>query len=208
MALFWQHQEPGWRWGVWKMEETYEELCALLPHAVVMRAEQSFSSLHRRQEWLSVRALLAQCAGSGVQIGYLPSGKPYLNDDSAFISISHTRGYVAVMLGEKPLGIDIEQYGARVHKVASRFMREDERAGTWQEDDTWGLLLHWSAKEAMFKCLGEQEVDFREHLRILPFEIREKGEFLAHECKTAACHGFRGYYWLHADFVLTAVTFL
>ena len=36
----------------------------------------------------------------------------------------------------------------------------------------------------------------------------EKGEFLAHECKTAACHGFRGYYWLHADFVLTAVTFL
>ena len=68
MALFWQHQEPGWRWGVWKMEETYEELCALLPHAVVMQAEQSFSSLHRRQEWLSVRALLAQCAGSGVQI--------------------------------------------------------------------------------------------------------------------------------------------
>ena len=55
MALFWQHQEPGWRWGVWKMEETYEELCALLPHAVVMQAEQSFSSLHRRQEWLSVR---------------------------------------------------------------------------------------------------------------------------------------------------------
>lgn len=87
-------------------------------------------------------------------------------------------------------------------------MREDERAGTWQEDDTWGLLLHWSAKEAMFKCLGEQEVDFREHLRILPFEIKEKGEFLAHECKTAACHGFRGYYWLHTDFVLTAVTFL
>ena len=66
--------------------------------------------------------------GEEKEIGYRSSGKPYLADGSASISISHTKGYVAVLLGgpEKEVGIDVECYGERVRKVAHKFVREDE----------------------------------------------------------------------------------
>lgn len=49
------------------------------------------------------------------EIGYSSEGKPHLTDNSSFISISHTKGYVAVILSSvAPVGIDIEQYGQRV----------------------------------------------------------------------------------------------
>lgn len=203
MALFLQHRESACRWGIWKMEESYEDLCALLPPALVSQAEQSFPALQRRIEWLSVRALLAEMLGTDAVVCYLPSGKPCLAHSETSISISHTRGYVTLILGSRPVGIDIEQYGRRVHRVASKFMREDEVAGAWEGDDTWGLLLHWSAKEVMFKCLDEAEVDFRDHLQIFPFTLQREGTFSAREYRTAARRDFLIHYLLHPDFVLT-----
>lgn len=203
MPLLLKHNDVDSLWGVWQMGESHEELCALLPQAMVAEAESRFLASHRRREWLSVRALLRELAGDDCEILYQPSGKPYLSDASTFISISHTRGYVAVILGRKPVGIDIEQYGPRVHKVASRFMRADESAAPFEGDDTWSLLLHWSAKETMFKCLDSEAVDFQEHLRIFPFTPVRQGVFHAREYKTASRRTFFIHYLLHPDFVLT-----
>lgn len=203
MPLLLKHNDVDSLWGVWQMGESHEELCALLPPAMVAEAESRFLAPHRRREWLSVRALLRELAGGDCEILYQPSGKPYLSDASTFISISHTRGYVAVILGQKPVGIDIEQYGPRVHKVASRFMRADESAMPFEGDDTWSLLLHWSAKETMFKCLDSEAVDFQEHLRIFPFTPVRQGVFHAREYKTASRRTFFIHYLLHPDFVLT-----
>ena len=99
---------------------------------------QRFSAEHRRLEWLSVRVLLFTLLGEEKEIAYYPSGKPYLADKSASISISHTRGYVSVIIGEagKEVGIDIEQYGERVHKVAHKYMRADESLSSYQGTDT------------------------------------------------------------------------
>lgn len=203
MPLLQKHKDADSLWGIWQMSEAYEDLCASLPSVMVAEAESRFQAPHRRQEWLSVRALLRELAGEDCEILYRPSGKPYLLDASTFISISHTRGYVAVILGRKPVGIDIEQYGSRVHKVASRFMRADELAAPFEGDDTWSLLLHWSAKETMFKCLDTMEVDFQEHLRIFPFTPLHQGVFHAREYKTASRRTFFIHYLLHPDFVLT-----
>ena len=77
---------------------------------------------------------------------------------------------MAVVLGlpGREVGVDIEQYGERVRKVAHKFMREDEQPSVFRGTDTWSLLLHWSARETMFKCPNASEVDFRGHMRILP----------------------------------------
>lgn len=46
---------------------------------------------------------------------------------------------MAVILNPKtPVGIDIEQYGKRVHKVFDRFIRPDEQVEAYQGDTTWG----------------------------------------------------------------------
>ena len=72
----------------------------MLPHQEVYReGMRRFTAAHRRLEWLAVRVLLYTLSGEEKEIAYHPSGKPYLADDSASLSISHTKGYVAVVLG-------------------------------------------------------------------------------------------------------------
>ena len=188
------------------MDETLDELLDMLPRQDTYRqAMQRFSAEHRRLEWLSVRVLLFTLLGEEKEIAYHSSGKPYLTDSSASVSISHTRGYVSVIIGEtgKEAGIDIEQYGEPVHRVAHKYMCADEKVSSYQGTDTWALLLHWSAKEVMFKCMNMAEVDFREHLHIFPFTVSERGDFLAEEYRTQEQRKFHIHYILHQDFVLT-----
>lgn len=206
MPLFLQHTEPSYRWGIWKTDETLDDLLVMLPHKEVYReGMQRFTSEHRRLEWIAVRVLLYTLLGEEKEIAYFPNGKPYLADASASISISHTKGYVAVLLGtpDKEVGIDIEQYGERVRRVAHKFMREDEEASLFRGTEIWSLLLHWSAKETMFKCMNASDVDFREHMRVLPFSVDESGIFSAEEYRTAEKCKFTIHYYLSSDFVLT-----
>lgn len=129
-ACFKQYTESSYKWGIWKTSESLEELLALLPHKE--KYEEGigkFTAISRKLEWLAVRVLLYTMLGEEKEIHYYSNGEPYLADGSFSISISHTKGYVAVLLGEpgKRVGIDIECYSERVRKVAHKFMREDEK---------------------------------------------------------------------------------
>ena len=104
---------------------------------------------------------------------------------------------------DSEVGIDIEQYGERVCKVAHKFMRPDEQALAYEGNEAWSLLLHWSAKETMFKCLNASEVDFKEHLQIFPFIPRREGTFDAREYRTDHRQMFHISYQITSDFVLT-----
>lgn len=208
MALFLEHREIFCQLAVWKMEESVEELLNLFPSsskAFYEKEIQQFTAEHRRREWLSVRALLFTLLGEVKRIGYEPSGKPYLEDGSYYVSFSHTKGYVALILSCKaPVGIDIEQYGQRIHRVVSRFMRSDEQAFPYQEDVTWGLLLHWSAKEAIYKCMKNADADLRK-LRLAHFVPQMEGQFQAQEYVTERKQLFRVGYYISISFVLTWV---
>lgn len=191
-------------WGVWKMDESLDELQALFAGTTLYeQAMQRFKACPRRQEWLSVRLLLHHLLGEHREICYFPSGRPYLSDGTWQIGISHTKGYVAVILGHSSVGIDIEQYGERVRKIVPRFVREDEEIRMYADSDVWSLLLHWSAKETMFKCMDASEVDFRRHLFITPFTPQQAGTFQAKEFKTNRQYSFLIHYRLHPHFVLT-----
>lgn len=204
MSLFARFEGDSWFMGIWRMDETLDELQVALSSVVLWEEALSrFSSLQRRQEWLSVRLLLRHLLQEDKQICYLPSGKPRLADDSRCISISHTKGYVAVIVGRREVGIDIERYAMRVHKVVSRFMRPDEIVSAYRNDETWSMLLHWSAKEVMFKCLDAEGVDFCRHLHIRPFVVQEQGRMEACEYRTGQRRLFSIDYRIYPDFVLT-----
>lgn len=205
MPLFRKFQEGDLLVGVWKTEEDTEQLLALFDDPAAYKAGSSkYVSNVRRHEWLAVRALLKTLCGEEKDIGYYPSGKPFLKDHSGFISISHTRGYVAVALHPAhDIGIDIEQYGERVKNVASRFIRADEEPTILQEDEIYALLLHWSAKETLFKVMGAEGVDFVRHLHVLPFVTAVEGSFEACEYRTEEQKCYHVRYLTHPDFVLT-----
>ena len=206
MGLFLQDKTNDTQWAVWKVEESLEALLALLPDARRVCCEQEllqFASERRKIEWLSVRVLLYFMLKEDKQIGYSSEGKPFLTDDSFFISISHTKGYVAVILSSvAPVGIDIEQYAQRVHKVSDRYIRSDEQTEPYQGDMTWGLLLHWSAKEAVFKRMENADADLRK-LRLTHFIPQEQGTFQVQELATEQQELYSVGYRICPDFVLT-----
>ena len=204
MPLYRTYSEGEFLLGIWKSDETTEQLLASLEHKDWYREKLAVLSEKRKHEWLSVRVLLKALCGEEKEIAYYSSGRPYLKDGSRYISISHTRGYVAVALHSScEVGMDIEQYGTRVRKVVSRFIRSDEESTMMEGDEVYALLLHWSAKEVVFKCMNTAEGDFREHLRIFPFTVAEKGAFSAEEYRTPEQRKFEIRYLLHPDFVLT-----
>ena len=205
MSIYLQRCGDNYKLGVWKMQESTSELLALLPdQAYYENAITQFKTPRRVEEWLSVRVLLTQLMGEHHVVQYQADGKPYIEGNKWYISISHTKGYVAVIVSKtSSVGIDIEHYAQRIHKVSSKFMRDDEVVNLYNDDNTWSLLLHWSAKETMFKSINDIEIDFKKHLHILPFEISKGGFFEAREYKTNLQHIFDVHYLLDADFVLT-----
>ena len=205
MAIYRKYQQGDLTVAVWKVDETVEQLRSMFHQfSVYEEGFARFSAEKRKQEWLAVRVLLKKMLGEEKSIAYLPSGKPYLEDGSMHVSFSHTHGYVAVALHPSAeVGVDIEQYGTRVQRVASRFIREDEKVSIASGDEIVGLLLHWSAKETMFKLMDDQGVDFIDHLRVLPFLQEESGTFKACEYRSDKEMEFLIHYDTHPDYVLT-----
>ena len=115
----------------------------------------------RQRERQSVQALLAAMTGDDtLTIGHEASGKPFIFRSTSqdfppcAISISHTRGYAVVMLSDgEQIGVDIEYRSDRVERIASRFIRPDEKVETIDE-----MLLVWSAKEAVYKLFSEDHL--------------------------------------------------
>jgi len=82
-------------------------------------------------------------------------------------------------------------------------VRDDERSSVEAGDEIYALLLHWSAKETMFKLMEHSDVDFLDHLHILPFIPTDSGEMKAVEYRTEMRHTFQVSYYTHPDYVLT-----
>lgn len=143
--------------GLWKMEEgEFDSSCNAYLHEVLNEAREMFKSNMRRMEYVCERALLMEMMnGRVVEITHNRDGKPMLFGCKN-ISISHTKGYVSIILSAtKRVGIDIEFVSNRVEKIAKRFMRDDESA-----HDTRSLLLHWCAKETIYKLFSSDHLDF------------------------------------------------
>ena len=114
------------------------------------------SSKKRQLEYIAVRVLLQYLINGSTNIQYLSSGKPYLLKLKTNISISHTDGYVAILLSDTHVpGIDIEKNNQRVLNLKSRIVGPNEFAQSSEE-----ILLHWCAKETAFKILDCKGVDF------------------------------------------------
>lgn len=201
-----EHINNGAILGVWEINESKEELLALYPNK--LRAEAlkyvttTLKSEKRSTEWLSVRLMLYMILDDEKIIAHNSDGRPYLKDDSYNISISHTKKHAAILLHKtKKVGIDIEVTSDRVYKVAKKFISDNEYIH--EENKRIHLLLHWSAKETMFKLMKETEIDFKLHLNLEKFIPQDKGIIHARETKTNKQTLFDIHYEVYPEYVLT-----
>ena len=208
MPLYQQFSDckGGCKIAIWQIVESEEELVAPLSNGRVLleEARQRFKAAGRRIEWLAVRRLMHQL-GIASPIAYLPSGKPYLKDDKRHITISHTRGYAAVAISEtNPIGLDIEQRTDKVYRVQHKFLSPEEKSLLPSEKkNVEALLIIWTAKEAMFKLVDKEGIDFAEHFHLDPFTVAPAGECTARETFTTERRTFSLRYWVLPEFVMS-----
>ncbi len=176
MPFFREISGEGFRGGIWKIAESWEELCGLLPREDYHRTHilQCFRLEKRRLEYAAVRALLFTLTGEDREVLYHPSGRPYFSASSCHLSISHTAGYVAVLLSQEGrAGVDIEACSSRVLRLKKHIAGAEEH----EAEGMFALLLHWSAKETAFKILDEEGIDFTRHLTVRNFSCTADEQF-------------------------------
>lgn len=203
MPLILKQQEP--LLAVWKMDESISELLAELPDAPSYAAVGKVMHCEARlKERLTALLLVKELLGHEAEVTHTGSGAPLLVGEDWHISISHTKGYAAVVLErERAAGIDIEYVSTRVVKIRNRFLTPEENRNIDTANEAAHLLVHWCAKETLFKLIGEEDVDFREHLHVCPFPFRHDGTLEVWESRTGRSLRFKLAYQVNKDYVLT-----
>jgi len=191
--------------GVWKMTETPTQLLAMLHHKEwYNQALKNYKKTFRQREWLACRVLLCQLLGEEKQIAYKPSGAPYLIDQSAQISFSHTKDYVAIQVTppDQIAGVDIETIAPRIKKVVDHFLSaEEQRFLCVSDHETEPLLIAWCAKETLIKMIDQKAIDITKHLTIQPFKLCPTG-LLTASVQNNTVQDFLLHYEIDQDYVL------
>ncbi len=95
------------------------------------------------------------------QLEYNEWGKPVLKD-GRFLSISHDKNFVGIVIHDKEVGLDIQTVEERIHRIAQKFCNEAELS---QFQTTQELTAIWCTKEAIFKFFGT-DVPFAESITV------------------------------------------
>ncbi len=206
MAVLSFHKEERWKLGIWQIEETIEELLELLPAEMNYSIQvMQFTSPVRRREWLAARVLLQEMCGEHKEIVYSESHHPYLSDGSYRLSISHTKGYVAVMLSRNyEVGVDIEYISGRVRHLRHRFLSHEENKMISTDRELEHLLICWCTKETLYKLLDKIGVHFSYDLKIHPFQLMGyRGTLQAQELLTSKQHIYAVNYLVTKQYIVT-----
>lgn len=157
---------------IWEMIESEQELKSLAPFRKShLDSLKTLLSERRRREWLTSRVLIYDYLGS-VDVLYRENGAPYLLNSDQKISISHSDGFLACGFSNGDIGVDIELLTRDFAKVTSRYLSSEEVAKLKDIDNY--EAISWSLKEAVYKKMGELEVNFKRDISIV-----EIGENLA-----------------------------
>ena len=177
--------------AVWEITETEKELQDIIAKDEEDRDEELeeislYKSEQARRERLSVLALVQTLFEEPVHIGHHENGAPYIENDSTRISITHTNRFSAVIIHpSEEVGIDIESIKRDFTAVEKRALSDDEREDLvdknendpeQMEERNTQLAIYWCAKEALYKRMGRNNVDFSEDMEVDRFSVRDEGE--------------------------------
>lgn len=90
---------------------------------------------------------------------YNENNKPYIKDSNIYFNISHSGDYVAIIMSDVEVGIDIQKIKELKLNIAKRFFHENEYQRIIDEKDvnkqTELFYIYWTMKEAYTKAIGK-----------------------------------------------------
>jgi len=207
MAIAYRQQvDEDTEFALWKIEETADDLYNQLQLDEDEKAYTKHLSKSKRYlHWLGTRVLLRKMLGTDEYIDAKadPHGKPYLVSLPYHISLSHSFDYAAVMISKSgPVGIDIEQIKEKVERIAHKFLGSEELAFIADERRIDQLYVCWCAKEAVYKCHGQKEVSFADHITLKPFSFEGHGALDAYLQKNGEKINYHVGYLQYQDYMI------
>lgn len=116
-----------------------------------------------------IHFLLEEMKLGHLTLSHHENGAPFfVNQPELHISISHSNGWVAILVDDKPVGIDIQTYSKNLKAGQDYFRNSQEQQ--FSEDDT-ALHLIWGAKEAFYKLNHGKIADLKEEVSIIHIGI-------------------------------------
>ena len=151
--------------SIWSIEESLDFFLSNL--RLTKNCEQRLDRLksdEMKKQFLAVRKLIQLNGISLDSLSYSSEGIPFLNNEKN-ISISHTKGFSAIAISPKPVGIDIQDSRDKILSISKKFINSNERdlidASSIKE-----LTLVWCIKEATYKVHRKPGLDFRDEIKI------------------------------------------
>jgi 4'-phosphopantetheinyl transferase len=212
MPLFTFKSEENTKVVYWKIEE--DESFFLENSYYLEKYEISqYTNTKNRLQWLAGKRLMFDFFGESVfkNIKKDILGKPYSADKDFYLSLSHTDELVGMVVSDKNVGIDIQRFNSKLHKIAHKYISERDLrlifdSGLLIEEK---ILLQWSVKEALFKAYGKGQLDYRKNL-IFDWDFNfnpEGGKFMAMVSKNdTTIHYDVEYGYIFEDYLMALVT--
>ena len=172
--------------GVWKIEETEQELINDLnlnkQDKVILN---TLSHAKRRLEWLAARVLLRKLLKEldpainlniPLKLYINKAGKPTLQNSNCHFSLSHSDKMASAIVSKcTPVGIDIEKMQPKIGKISHKFMNEKEfEIVNNYSDKNKMLYIHWCAKEAAYKLIGKKGLSFSKDIILEDIDYPKK----------------------------------
>ncbi len=150
-------------------------------------ASEKLTSEYRRIEWLSSRAIIRRelkAMGLSVDpdvavVESEPGGAPIINPtiiSTISVSISHTKGCVAVVLSANRCCVDIEHSERAVAHLLPRFASDTE-IELLKKESVKPILL-WCIKEALYKYAGREGGSFKDELTLKAVDYMDENSFV------------------------------
>ena len=156
---------------VWEIKETIDFLKSKLDltdfsKKILLKKK---SAIHQKQ-FLTVRNILKLLSIHESDLSYDVDGKPFIK--SGYISISHSKEFVAVLISDEKVGVDIENNSDKCFRITQKFVGIENEFPIKIDMKTAQVI--WNVKECLYKMMDFKEIDFKENLIVIPFSLNEK----------------------------------
>ncbi|WP_258105188.1 4'-phosphopantetheinyl transferase family protein [Marinoscillum sp. MHG1-6] len=146
-------------YAVWNIKETNEELAQMVPDM-----PPKDYKLAKQAEWMVGRILIQTlCAKYNIPyegVDVEATGKPFLRNKKAEISITHSFPLAAALINLKsPCGIDLELPRHKLIQVREKFINGSEVS---YADDLSKLCAIWCAKEVLYKIYSRKRLSLKD----------------------------------------------
>lgn len=169
MPLFKKIKENNCEIGIWELSETLDYLIKKSDFS----ESNKITSKKRKKEILASRMLLKNMYAD-LNIKYNEYGAPTV-ENNKFISISHSKKFVTIILSRIKVGIDIQEINDKALNAVSKFIN----LGNSNQISKNEATLVWSCKECIYKWYQKGSVNFLNDIKIRSFKIKEKGKITA-----------------------------